>query len=165
MAKKKLPEEFDLLSKECQKIFMGLKPKNQTFLIEFLVNGCTGSEAYRRSYDRKSISDTAASSGANYVTTSDKVSKVIEEYSRKNWADVVEAKRALKDALEAHKTVFSKTNEPMDLEDHPTRIKAAVEVLKSNGEYTERHEHSGDPDKPLIQTIERIIVKNDKAKD
>jgi hypothetical protein len=148
------------LSKDIEKLFKKLNIKQQRFLIHFLVDGLSGSESYRKAYDRKMVNDNCASTGANRVVTSSDINKIIKAYSGKNWINIVDAKKALTNGLEATKTVFSKLNEPMEIDDHPTRIKAAVEVLKSNGEYTEKHEHSGDPDRPLITVIKRVIVKN-----
>ena len=142
---KKIPSEFEYLSEDGRKAFFSCNTKQQAFLVELLANGCTGSESYRRAYDNKTANDSCASSSANQLTNIDNVSKVIQEYSKKNWLDIVESKRALKDALNANKTVFSKNNEPLDIEDHPTRIKAAVEVLKANDEYVEKSDQTISP--------------------
>ena len=152
MAKKKIPEELDSIwSDELELAWKKLNQKQQDFLIEWLNNGQHGTNAYWKVYNKNATEKVAGVCASQYLG-SPRIDAVLSHlYGNKKYA-LLKARKRLEQGLDATKTVFSKSDEPMDIEDFGERRKNAIELLKLAGEYTEKIEHSG-----VVSIAQQII--------
>jgi heterodisulfide reductase subunit B len=124
------------LSKEAQKTWTKLSPKQQGFVAEWLNNDYNQTKAYHTIYN-KLASENVASSTGYQVLRSTKIQAFLKQYFTEDISSIAKAKKRLSDGLDANKVVFSKSDELLDVADMPERRKSAVEILKLAGESPE----------------------------
>ena len=157
MAKKKTPEGLDgLWDDDTEKAWKAMNPKHQSFLQEYLTNGNVGSDAYRKAYDSLSNPNVVSTCASQLLRTPN-IAIFLDRLADSNKADLVYAKIKLRAAMEAFKPVYGKDSEGQpekieDIPDHKIIIDATDKLMKLNGEYIEKIEHSG-----TISIAEQIL--------
>ena len=161
------PTELDhIWNQEISEAWSSLNPKQQNFFIEWLNNGYNASQAYRKVYNELANDKTAGAAGSRMLGNVS-IQTICAFLSNYKESDIHLIHKAYREGLEANKTVFSKNDEPLEIEDHQTRIKAADSLAKLNGQLIDRVLEREIPDEQLdarIADLEKRIAEAEGKK-
>jgi hypothetical protein len=132
--KKVAPEELESFwDEDVSDAWANLKPKQQIFVKSYLINGNNAAEAYRQSYNPLAIDKYAASLGYQ-VMISKYIKAILGKLAKNAEMDLLTCRTTYLRGINAFKPVFNPEGDSaLEVEDHPTRIKAADSLAKLNG--------------------------------
>lgn len=137
------PEELkSFWNDEVQDAWIGMRPQQQDFMKEYLTNGNNASEAYRQTYNSTTLAKNV-SALAFQVIACKSMQTILTNMSKGKAAIFLVCQNTLLNASEAMKPVFNKEGDSaIDIEDHPTRIKAVSELAKLSGFMVDKTENT-----------------------
>ncbi len=163
MAKNKSPEELEpVWDDQTQEAWNSLNPKQQDFFIRWLNNGYNATQAYWDTYDSVEKEKTAGAAGSRMLGNVN-IQLICSKLNSNNASELSMIKKVYQDAMKADTPIFADGDKVMDIEDHKTRISAAEKLAKLNGELVDKAQLSGTDGAPLINVIERVIIKSEKS--
>ena len=145
-----IPEELEAVwDDEIAKVFKGLLPKQQNFLVTY-VSCWNAAEAYRKSHNPLAKTETASANGSRLIAN-DSVSLILAKFANNKTEALFLVQKTYNEAArEASKPIFGKDDEGqpilvMDQPDYAVRVKAAEAIAKLHGlNQPAEIKHSGD---------------------
>jgi hypothetical protein len=137
--KTKLPTDLsEIWDDEAHEAWGSLRPKHQEFFVHWVNLNFNATKAYLAAYNKLASNDVARATGAQLLANPC-IQILCAKLSQTRHSDLLSIKRVYHDGMEAFKPVFNPEGDSaLDVEDHPTRIKAADSLARLNGELVER---------------------------